>query len=118
MASLSYARAGDLASALALGGAPGAEYIAGGTDLVPLIKDGQRAPSRLVDIGGLPLRGVAAHAGGVRIGALERMQDVADRPLIRERYPAVAEALRASASMQVRNMATVGGNLLQRTRCP
>jgi xanthine dehydrogenase YagS FAD-binding subunit len=117
LTALGYTRAADLASALSLGSAPGAEYVAGGTDLVALIKDGQRAPSRLVDITALPLRGVAANGAGVRIGALERMQDVADHPLIRGHYPVVAEALRASASMQVRNMATVGGNLLQRTRC-
>ena len=117
MSRLAYARALDLDAALALGAEAGAEYVAGGTDLVPLLADGQRSPARVVDINALPLYGVAEHAGGVRIGALTRMQDAADHPALRRRYPAIAEALAASASLAIRNMASVGGNLLQRTRC-
>ena len=95
----------------------GAEYIAGGTDMLQLLQEGVRAPAELVDINRLPLDGIEVGTDGVRIGATARMSDVADHPRIRAEYPAVAEALLLSASPQVRNMASIGGNLLQRTRC-
>ncbi|MCC9740863.1 xanthine dehydrogenase family protein subunit M [Streptomyces sp. MNU89] len=96
----------------------GAAYLAGGTTLVDLMKLGVLAPSRVIDINGLPLHGIRADEHGLRIGALERMGDVAADVRVRERYPVLAEALLASASQQIRNMASMGGNLLQRTRCP
>jgi xanthine dehydrogenase YagS FAD-binding subunit len=96
---------------------PGAEFIAGGTDMLQLLQEGVRRPAELVDVNGLPLGDIEVTDGHARIGALCRMADVADDPRIRYQFPAVAEALLASASPQVRNMATIGGNLLQRTRC-
>ena len=93
------------------------KYIAGGTDLLQLMKDNVERPLRLVDIEGLPLDKYSIGEGGARIGALVKMSELADDPALRRRYPVIAEALVASASPQVRNMATIGGNLLQRTRC-
>jgi xanthine dehydrogenase YagS FAD-binding subunit len=116
MRPFAYARVSDLGAALAAAG-PGAAFIAGGTDLLQLWKVGVAAPERVVDISRLPLDAIERTGNGVCIGALARMTDVADHPLIRADYPAVAEALQASASPQVRNAATIGGNLLQRTRC-
>ncbi len=107
----------DLDAALAAAQQGDAKFIAGGTDLMQLMKDFVERPKRLVDIDGLPLDGVTIGADGARIGALVRMADLADHAEIRRQYPVVAEALLASASPQVRNMATIGGNLLQRTRC-
>ena len=95
----------------------GAEFIAGGTDMLQLLQEGVRAPAELIDINRLPMSAIEADTEGVRIGANARMSEVADHPRIRAEYPAVAEALLASASAQVRNMASIGGNLLQRTRC-
>jgi xanthine dehydrogenase YagS FAD-binding subunit len=95
----------------------GAEYIAGGTDMLQLLQEGVRAPLELVDINGIAFDDVSIAIDGVRIGAMARLADVADDPTIRERFPVVASALYESASPQVRNMATIGGNLLQRTRC-
>src|SRR5712672_3789943 len=94
-----------------------AKFIAGGTDLMQLMKDHVERPQRLVDLEGLPLDKFSIGADGARIGALVRMSDLADDAAFRRQYPVVAEALVASASPQVRNMATIGGNLLQRTRC-
>ncbi len=105
----------DRAQALVAGHASAA--IAGGTSLLDLMKLGVEAPGRLVDINALPLAAIEPVAGGVRIGALARNSDAAYDPLVRERFPALAEALLAGASAQLRNMATVGGNLMQRTRC-
>jgi xanthine dehydrogenase YagS FAD-binding subunit len=107
----------DLDAALAAVRQPGAKFIAGGTDLMQLMKDWVERPGRLIDLDGLPLDDVRIDDSGGRIGALVRMADLADHPELRRRYPVVAEALLASASPQVRNMATIGGNLLQRTRC-
>ncbi|MGH3477796.1 MAG: FAD binding domain-containing protein, partial [Nocardioidaceae bacterium] len=95
-----------------------ARFVAGGTNLVDLMKLDVERPSRLVDIGRLPLDGIVeTDDGGIRVGATARNSDVAAHPLIRERYPVVAQAIVAGASGQLRNLATVGGNLLQRTRC-
>jgi len=114
-----HARAASVRDALDLAAArPGAVFIAGGSDLVPLWKDGVSAPPAVIDISRLPLDHIDVADGAIAIGALARMADVADHPVIRRDAPAVAEALLASASPQLRNAATIGGNLLQRTRCP
>ncbi|WP_327082867.1 xanthine dehydrogenase family protein subunit M [Pelomonas sp. Root1237] len=114
----SYVRAVDLQSALvAVQAEPGAAFIAGGTELIPLHKAGLASLTRVVDIGRLPLATVAIDDGTLSIGALARLSDVAANADVRREAPAVAQALLASASPQVRHMATVGGNLLQRTRC-
>lgn len=112
-----YARAADEPEALRLAAAPGAIFLAGGTDFVPLWKAGVSAPSSVVDIAGLPLDGIDVRDDSLVIGALVRLADAIRHPVIQRELPALGEALRASASPQVRNMATVGGNLMQRTRC-
>ncbi|MFJ7984268.1 FAD binding domain-containing protein [Streptomyces sp. NPDC096351] len=114
-----YVRADHTDQALAAYAAhPGAHYIAGGTNLVDLMKLGVATPPFLVDIGRLPLGGVDETAdGGLRVGATVRNSDLAAHPLVRDRYPVLSQALLAGASAQLRNAATTGGNLLQRTRC-
>jgi xanthine dehydrogenase YagS FAD-binding subunit len=107
----------DLDAALAAAQQSDTKFIAGGTDLVQLMQDFVERPKRLVDLEGLPLDQVEFGPNGARIGALVRMADLADHSEVRRQYPVVTEALLASASPQVRNMATIGGNLLQRTRC-
>ncbi|MET8469148.1 xanthine dehydrogenase family protein subunit M [Streptomyces sp. NPDC006422] len=98
---------------------PGARYLGGGTNLVDLMKLGVEAPGTLVDVSGLPLDEVEELAdGSVRVGATVRNSDLAAHPAVRTRYPVLSQALLAGASGQLRNMATTGGNLLQRTRCP
>lgn len=94
-----------------------AKYLGGGTNLVDLMKTGVEKPSALVDVSRLPLATIEARGDGVNIGAMASNSAVASHPLILERYPVLAQALLAGASAQIRNMATVGGNLLQRTRC-
>jgi xanthine dehydrogenase YagS FAD-binding subunit len=93
------------------------KFIAGGTNLIDLMKEGVEQPDRLVDITQLDLSQIQPIANGVRIGALARNSDTANHPLIRTRYPLLSQALLAGASPQLRNMATLGGNLMQRTRC-
>jgi len=118
MTSLAYAAHRD--PALAIQGVldhPGAEYIAGGTDMLQLLEERVRAPAVLIDVNGALPADIAETLDGVRIGAGARLSDVADDPLVQERFPVLAQALRESASGQVRNMASLGGNLLQRTRC-
>jgi xanthine dehydrogenase YagS FAD-binding subunit len=114
-----YERATDAAAALALvGGEEGARYLAGGTNLVDLMKLEVETPPLLVDIRGLAEDGIEPAAdGGLRIGALVTNSVLAADLAVRERYPLLAQALLAGASGQLRNVATVGGNLLQRTRC-
>ncbi|MFJ2792169.1 FAD binding domain-containing protein [Streptomyces sp. NPDC087290] len=98
---------------------PGAVFLGGGTNLVDLMKLGVETPELLIDITGLPLDHVADTAdGGLRIGATVRNSDLAAHPGVRTRYPALSQALLSGASGQLRNTATTGGNLLQRTRCP
>jgi xanthine dehydrogenase YagS FAD-binding subunit len=94
-------------------------YVAGGTDLLGLIKDRVTLPERLLDINGLPGMGRVEPLpdGGLRIGALARMSDVAADPQVRQRFPVIAEGLLFAASGQLRNMASIGGNIMQRTRC-
>ncbi|MFE2373823.1 FAD binding domain-containing protein [Streptomyces sp. NPDC059398] len=114
-----YERAHDVPGAVAvLGADPEARFLGGGTNLVDLMKAGVERPARLVDVRALPLDRVErTSAGGLRIGATVTNSDLAADPEVRRRYPALAQAVLAGASGQLRNMATVGGNLLQRTRC-
>ena len=97
--------------------APESMAIAGGTDMLQLLQEGVFAPSTLVDINALPFRGIEPDGENLRIGALTRLTDIADDERVRNGFPVLAQALDETASPQVRNMATAGGNLLQRTRC-
>src|SRR5436305_5809746 len=117
MENCTLANAGTLDAALAAAQQADAKFIAGGTDLLQLMTDEVERPQRLIDLHGLPFDQVTIGDDGARIGALVKMSDLADNPDLRRHYPVIAEALLASASPQVRNMATIGGNLLQRTRC-
>ena len=119
MREFGYQRAHDVAGAVALLGAdPDARFLGGGTNLVDLMKIGVERPARLIDIRELPLDEIeTTPEGGLRVGATVTNGDLAAHPEIRRRYPALAQAVLAGASGQLRNMATVGGNLLQRTRC-
>ncbi|MEO6283494.1 MAG: xanthine dehydrogenase family protein subunit M [Dyadobacter sp.] len=96
---------------------PNARFIAGGTNLIDLMKRGIAAPEKLVDINHLPLKKIEKREGMLRIGALALNSDVAQHKLVLEKHPLLAQALNAGASGQLRNMATVGGNILQQTRC-
>jgi xanthine dehydrogenase YagS FAD-binding subunit len=96
---------------------PHAFFLAGGTNLVDLMKMGVAQPDRLVDINALPLKGIEKTSTGLRIGALATNSEVADHALVLEGYPLLSLAINAGASPQLRNMATVGGNMMQRTRC-
>jgi xanthine dehydrogenase YagS FAD-binding subunit len=116
--SFEYARAANLDDACIQASKPGATLLAGGTDLLQLWKSGAVAPAAVVDISRLPLADVAFGDGRLSLGALARLGDVASHPDVKRHYPLIAEAILASASGQIRNMASVGGNLLQRTRCP
>ncbi|MFF0714050.1 FAD binding domain-containing protein [Streptomyces bauhiniae] len=112
-----YTRVADTPEALAAG-RRGGRYIAGGTTLVDLMRETVERPGTVVDITGLPLRAVTAtEGGGLRIGALVTMADAASHPKVRALFPVVSQALELSASAQLRNMATIGGNIMQRTRC-
>ncbi|MFY9984468.1 MAG: xanthine dehydrogenase family protein subunit M [Chthoniobacterales bacterium] len=93
------------------------EFVAGGTTLIDLMKLEVMTPSQLMDINGLPMSGIGLTADGLRIGALEKMSDVAEHPEVIAKYPVISQALLKSASAQIRNMASMGGNLMQRTRC-
>src|ERR1700754_4129957 len=94
-----------------------AKFIAGGTNLVDLMKEDVEQPTNLVDINRLELTRIEERDGNLRLGALARNSDTANHRLVRERYPLVTQAILAGASPQLRNVATTGGNLLQRTRC-
>ena len=119
MINFQYSRANDVADAVRqIGADPAAKFIAGGTNLLDLMKEDVERPTRLIDITRLPLKTVEETAGGgVRIGALVPNSDLAYHPLIEQHYPVVSSAIRGGASQQLRNMASTGGNLLQRTRC-
>src|SRR4051812_40407456 len=119
MTPFQYARANDVADAIKqIATDPSAKFIAGGTNLIDLIKYDVEGPARLIDISHLPLRSVEpTAAGGLLIGAMVPNTDLAYHPLIEERYPLLARAILSGASQQLRNMASTGGNLLQRTRC-
>jgi len=94
-----------------------AQFIAGGTNLVDLMKRGVTAPQKLIDITNLPLKNIEQRKGFIRIGALALNSDVSEHELINKKLPLLSQALQAGASPQLRNMATVGGNMMQRTRC-
>ena len=119
MINFDYTRATDIADALrAASGDPRAKFIAGGTNLLDLMKYNVEQPLRLIDITHLPLNTVeGTSGGGLKIGALVPNTDLAYHPIVEERYPVLALAIMSGASQQLRNMASTGGNLLQRTRC-
>jgi xanthine dehydrogenase YagS FAD-binding subunit len=119
MINFQYSRANNVADAVRqIAADPKARLIAGGTNLIDLMKEEVERPSRLIDITHLPLKAVEETAdGGLRIGALVPNSDLAYHPLVAQRYPMLASAILAGASAQLRNMASTGGNLLQRTRC-
>ena len=115
-----YSRASDANQAVtAISAKPHGKFLGGGTNLIDLMKMGVETPDSLVDINSLPLAQVEElpEGKGVRIGAMVRNSDLAEHSLIKTRYPVLSEALLSGASPQLRNMATVGGNLFQRTRC-
>jgi xanthine dehydrogenase YagS FAD-binding subunit len=115
----SYEHSVEVSEAINSAAAPDAMFLAGGTNLVDLMKLGVARPERLIDVGGLPLDGIEELPdGGLSLGATVRNSDVVADRSVRERYPVLAQALLSGASGQVRNLATVAGNLLQRTRCP
>lgn len=111
-----FIKASDEASALHAA-ASGARYIAGGTTLVDLMRETVERPDAVVDINALPYRDIDLQPSRLRIGALARMSEVAAHPVVREQFPVIAAALDLSASAQLRNMASIGGNLMQRPRC-
>jgi xanthine dehydrogenase YagS FAD-binding subunit len=115
MKAFTYKLAGSTQEATAAG--EQSAFIAGGTNLVDLMKIDVMTPKELVDINQLPMRGINLDDTGLRIGALEKMAYVAERPEIVDQFPVISQALLKSASAQLRNMASIGGNLMQRTRC-
>ncbi len=117
MRPFSYARAASESDAIGGASGGGTKFLAGGTTLLDLMKLGVETPAHLIDINRLPLSAVEEADGGLRLGALARNTEVAEHPLVKARYRALSEALLSGASPQLRNMASVGGNLLQRTRC-
>jgi xanthine dehydrogenase YagS FAD-binding subunit len=119
MINFQYARASDVSDAVRqIAADPAAKFIAGGTNLLDLMKEDVERPTRLIDISRLPLKTVEeTRDGGLRIGALVPNSDLAWHPKIEQRYPLLSSAILAGASAQLRNMASTGGNLLQRTRC-
>jgi xanthine dehydrogenase YagS FAD-binding subunit len=112
----SFSKATDERSALAAASS-GARYIAGGTTLVDLMRETVERPTAVVDINGLPYRSIDLQASRLRIGSLVRMSALAAHPDVRREFPVIAQALELSASAQLRNMASIGGNLMQRPRC-
>src|SRR5712671_635371 len=115
-----YARGVDSNEAVTgIAAKPQGKFLGGGTNLIDLMKMGVETPDVLIDINRLPLAHIEQLPGnkGVRVGAMVRNSDLAEHALIKSRYPVLSEALLSGASPQLRNMATVGGNLLQRTRC-
>lgn len=119
MVPFGYTRARSLDEAIRLSGEPGSMLLAGGTTMVDLMRLELMAPTRIVDIGHLDdLRAFDTSGSVLRFGALARMADVAEDAVLNRDYPALAESLKLAASAQIRNAATLGGNILQRTRCP
>lgn len=112
-----YERVAEVPAAVRSGTRDGAKFVAGGTNLVDLMKCDVERPAHLVDINELPLAKIETTDRGIRIGALARMNDVALHAAVRENFPAISQALLASASPQLRNAASIGGNVMQRTRC-
>ncbi|MEO3792875.1 xanthine dehydrogenase family protein subunit M [Nonomuraea sp. B10E15] len=120
MKPFAYVKPADVTGAVrAISDEPGAKFLGGGTNLVDLMREGVEQPDTVVDVTGLPLDTVGElPGGGLRIGALVRNSTLAADERVRARFPVLSQALLSGASAQLRNMATVGGNLLQRTRCP
>ncbi|GAB3930838.1 FAD binding domain-containing protein [Larkinella terrae] len=124
MRPFAYTRAKDAASAIKLlTENPNAKFLAGGTNLLDLMKEDVERPNALIDISGLGLSEIktittGANQGGISLGGLGKNTEAANHPLVRQQYPLLTQAILAGASGQIRNMATNGGNLLQRTRCP
>src|SRR5919112_2579159 len=118
MMPFTYQRATDPGNAVQLASAPGARYLGGGTNLVDLMRETLERPEILVDVTGFSTTIEETDAGSLIIGAAARNTAVAEHLAVRSRYPVLARAILAGASAQIRNMATVGGNILQRTRCP
>jgi len=115
-----YVRATDHQSAIDAAARPTtpAQFLAGGTNLIDLMREGIEQPRRVIDISRLPLTAVEERpGGGIRIGAMVRNSHLASHPIVREQFPLLSEAILNGASAQLRNMATTGGNLMQRTRC-
>ncbi|HEX3743540.1 MAG TPA: xanthine dehydrogenase family protein subunit M [Bryobacteraceae bacterium] len=113
-----YERARDAAGAVQ-SVSPRSKFLAGGTNLIDLMKNGVEKPEVLIDVNRVALASIDSQPdGGVRLGALARNSDTANHPLVRQRYPLLSQAILSGASPQLRNLATNGGNLLQRTRCP
>ena len=117
MTPFAFARAADAADAVRRGSQAGAKYLGGGTNLVDLMRETIERPTSLVDVSGLTGAITPREGGGLTIGAAAKNTAVAEHAAVREHYPMLARAILAGASAQIRNMATVGGNLLQRTRC-
>lgn len=124
MISFDYVSAADVESAVRAGARPSSRFVAGGTTLIDLMKLGVEQPMTVIDVTALGRRDASLTGitelpnGGLRLGALAHMSDVAWDPRVRDRYPFVSQSLLLAASGQLRNMATMGGNILQRTRCP
>ncbi|MGN9840432.1 FAD binding domain-containing protein [Nonomuraea sp. H19] len=118
MRAFGYTVAGSPAEAVRIAAStPESTFVAGGTDLLNLMRDGAEAHDHLVDVNRLGIDGVAVDSRRLRVGGSARMRQVAEHPGVRREFPVLSQALLASASPQVRNMASIGGNLLQRTRC-
>ena len=118
MRPFSYSRAADVSEAVREASVSGVKFIAGGTNLIDLMKEDVERPMRLVDINQLPFNRIEeTPEAGLRLGALVRNSDAAYDQRIADRYPLLASALLAGASPQLRNAATIGGNIMQRTRC-
>lgn len=118
MINFEYSRVSSISAAVqAIAKNPTGSFIAGGTNLVDLMKNGVTAPSRLIDINNLPLKSIGEKNGTLQVGALALNSELSEHPLVQSGFPLLALALKAGASPQLRNMATVGGNMMQRTRC-
>ncbi|MES1176444.1 MAG: xanthine dehydrogenase family protein subunit M [Myxococcales bacterium] len=117
MKAFDYAKPSDEAAAIRAGSTPSARYIAGGTLLVDLLRLNVEQPELVIDLNGLAFGAIEVSASGLRIGALVKNSDLAEHPAVLADYPVLAQALLSGASPQIRNMASLGGNLLQRTRC-
>jgi xanthine dehydrogenase YagS FAD-binding subunit len=118
MEPFSWTKASDEASAVSAGATKSSQFIAGGTTLVDLMRLAVMRPAQVIDITALPLTAIEDAGKGLKIGGLVRNSDLAYHPKVMQRYPVLSEAILAGASPQIRNLATTGGNLLQRTRCP
>src|ERR1017187_1945378 len=117
MESFKYLRVNDENAAIDVGAPPTAKLIAGGTLLVDLMKLGIETPTLLIDVNGLPLDKIEQLPEGLKIGAMSRNSDLAMHPIVRAKYRVLSEAILSGASPQLRNLATLGGNLMQRPRC-